>query len=1013
MKKIISFAFIIHICVCAFAQIPSGYYNAANGKSGATLKTALYGIINSHTTLSYTYLWTAFETTDKRSDGYVWDMYSSATNYRFGTDQAGSYSKEGDKYNREHSFPKSWFNDASPMVTDLMHIVPTDGFVNGKRSNWPLGETDNPTYKSKNDFSKLGPANSDLGYTGTVFEPADEYKGDFARIYFYMVTCYENVVSSWDCDMTSGNKYPALTTWAKNMLLRWAEEDPVSQKEINRNNAVYEEQGNRNPFVDFEGLEQYVWGVLSSTSVDLNNYTSPYGSSSTTLTAPYFSIASGSSVASGTSVTIACRTSGATIHYTTNGGTNWQTSNTSVSLTITETTTIQAYSTKGSETSSTASATYTISGGGNNSGTSSNLYQKVTSADQLVSGKNYVIFCPSKNMTMTSGALGSALGYVATTLTNDGYIDVSSLTDVAILTLGGSEGSWTLQMNGNNYLSWTSKNSLSTSTTATSDNQKWTITTGASSTTILNKADNTRSLQCNNTSGSERFACYTSSQASVQLYVQMESNTSSEITSVEDPVFSPAGGNMAKGSTFSITSATDGATIHYSISGGTEQTGTTPVTLTLSTPGNIEYTAYATYNNLTSEEVTASFEVQPSAPSLSSQSGTFEDALSVEISSIDNGVNIYYTLDGSDPTESSTPYSGTISLPLGTTTLKAITEIDGLVSEPTEQTYTIVPSAPVFSLSTGTYNSGTSVSITASLPGATIYYTTDGTDPSTSSSQYESAITLTSTTTLKAIAVKDTVSSSITEATYTIRSGNLTSTGIYTKVSSADDLEVDANYIIVCQSESKALGAYIPNNSKPYFGSVDVTISNDSINLNNVENMPTILTLGGEANAYTFGFQDNEQTVYLSCPSDNNYLSENSSATDTKSLWTVTIGETTTIQNNSLTARYINYNSGSPRFASYKTSSNQKAVTLFKEVLIENTSSTTTVLIGDVNNDNVVDITDITSLVNYILGINNETISDNAADIDNDKSISVNDIVDLVNRIINGNTSETREVTNN
>lgn len=260
-----------------FAQGPNNsgtYYRNANGKKGSELKTALSEIIKNHKELSYNDLWDCFRTTDVRSDGKVWDMYSNATNFTFGTDQAGSYKKEGDVYNREHSMPKSWFNDEKPMYTDLMHLVPTDGYVNGRRSNYPFGETDNPTYTSSGGFSKLGPS-SVSGYSGTVFEPNDEYKGDFARIYFYMVTCYEDKVSTWNSDMLAHNKYPALSEWALNMLLKWAEEDPVSQKEIDRNNAVYELQHNRNPYVDYPGLEQYVWGNCTADNFSYDNYVAP------------------------------------------------------------------------------------------------------------------------------------------------------------------------------------------------------------------------------------------------------------------------------------------------------------------------------------------------------------------------------------------------------------------------------------------------------------------------------------------------------------------------------------------------------------------------------------------------------------------------------------------------------------------------------------------------------------------------------------------------------------------
>lgn len=256
------------------AQGPNGtgtYYQSADGKKGSALKTAMSDIIVDHKTLGYDRLWDAYYDTDLRSDGKIWDMYSSTTNFEFGEEQCGNYQAEGDCYNREHSMPKSWFNDASPMYSDLMHIVPTDGYVNNRRGNYPFGETNRPTYTSNDDFSKLGPS-SVSGYSGIVFEPNDEYKGDFARIYFYMATCYEDRISSWHSDMLSGNKYPAFTTWALNMLLRWAAEDPVSQKEIDRNNAVYEWQGNRNPYVDYPELEQYVWGDKQDVAFSYDNY---------------------------------------------------------------------------------------------------------------------------------------------------------------------------------------------------------------------------------------------------------------------------------------------------------------------------------------------------------------------------------------------------------------------------------------------------------------------------------------------------------------------------------------------------------------------------------------------------------------------------------------------------------------------------------------------------------------------------------------------------------------------
>ena len=274
LKRQLSLLALLILVAQLFAQGPNNsgtYYKTANGQKGKALKTALFKIISNHKEIGYKNLWACYSKTDARADGKVWDMYSCTTNFTFGKDQAGSYSNEGDAYNREHSFPKSWFNKATPMYTDLVHLVPTDGYVNGRRGNYPFGETKGETYKSNNDFSKLGSCTYP-GYSGIVFEPNDEYKGDFARIYFYMATCYEDKIANWKCDMLAGNSYPAYTSWALSMLLKWAKEDPVSQKEIDRNNAVYDCQQNRNPYVDYPGLEQYVWGDSTDVAFSYDNY---------------------------------------------------------------------------------------------------------------------------------------------------------------------------------------------------------------------------------------------------------------------------------------------------------------------------------------------------------------------------------------------------------------------------------------------------------------------------------------------------------------------------------------------------------------------------------------------------------------------------------------------------------------------------------------------------------------------------------------------------------------------
>ena len=248
--------------ITASASAPSTYYDSCEGRTGKSLLSALCGVISKHEEISYKGLWSLYYTSDVRADGTIWDMYSTAKFYP-GSDQCGNYKVLGDCYNREHSFPKSWFDDASPMYSDAFHLYPTDGFVNSYRSNYPFGECANGTYPAASKAGKpLGRRGNSTfpGYSGMVFEPDDEYKGDFARSYFYMAACYNDRISSWSSPMLSGNSYPCFTSWAVNLLLKWHRQDPVSKKEIDRNEVVYGKQNNRNPFIDHPELAEYIWG---------------------------------------------------------------------------------------------------------------------------------------------------------------------------------------------------------------------------------------------------------------------------------------------------------------------------------------------------------------------------------------------------------------------------------------------------------------------------------------------------------------------------------------------------------------------------------------------------------------------------------------------------------------------------------------------------------------------------------------------------------------------------------
>lgn len=260
----------------ANAQAPAGYYNSANGLSGAALKTALSSIITSgHQDKGYNGLWTGYKTTDidknYENDGSIMDIYSerpSGTDpykYTPGTNQCGTYSTEGNCYNREHIVPQSLFSEAAPMVSDIHFIRATDGKVNGMRSNYPFGKVGSATFTSLNG-SKLG-SSSSSGYSGTVFEPIDEFKGDVARMIFYFVTRYQSKLSTFSSgNMLGSSTFPGLQTWELNVLLAWHAQDPVSQAEINRNNASYTYQGNRNPFIDNPNYVNQIWGSSPGTT---------------------------------------------------------------------------------------------------------------------------------------------------------------------------------------------------------------------------------------------------------------------------------------------------------------------------------------------------------------------------------------------------------------------------------------------------------------------------------------------------------------------------------------------------------------------------------------------------------------------------------------------------------------------------------------------------------------------------------------------------------------------------
>jgi endonuclease I len=253
----------------SFAQYDDDYYveqyysDIDMSATDNDLKVQLKNLINPHVVYDYDSVWDAFANIDKYLPTYpcdtnssnIPDVYSSfcwVTEKITPGGECGNYKQEGDCYNREHLWPKSWFGGfdyGANCQTDLFELWPSDGYVNGLRGDLPFGTVlrTNISYTSSNGCL-IGECDVE-GYTGKCFEPTDLYKGDFARSYFYISTAY---LDEWDCCETAGTDLSSIKTWMENILRDWHANDPVDISEQNRNDDIYFNwQKNRNPFIDY------------------------------------------------------------------------------------------------------------------------------------------------------------------------------------------------------------------------------------------------------------------------------------------------------------------------------------------------------------------------------------------------------------------------------------------------------------------------------------------------------------------------------------------------------------------------------------------------------------------------------------------------------------------------------------------------------------------------------------------------------------------------------------------
>ena len=273
------------------------YYEKINGKSGKSLFDAVQSVTKTgYSSLGYDGLWDAYPYTDVHENGYVWDMYSDCTWKSINSNRCGNYSNECDCYNREHSIPKSWYGGStSGPGCDIFHLVPTDGKVNGIRSNYPFGEVSSADYNkhgNKRGTAKsitiiggntiAGNTGATISCSGTVFEPRDEYKGDFARGYMGALLRWagEKAFTEGEGDKTFTTNFSTgsfgLTKYGVALLMKWHRQDPVSKKEIDRNNGIQQTQGNRNPFIDYPYLAEYIWGEKAGETLYLDDIMTAY-----------------------------------------------------------------------------------------------------------------------------------------------------------------------------------------------------------------------------------------------------------------------------------------------------------------------------------------------------------------------------------------------------------------------------------------------------------------------------------------------------------------------------------------------------------------------------------------------------------------------------------------------------------------------------------------------------------------------------------------------------------------
>ena len=854
-----------------WAQIPNGYYDNAANKTGTELKTALHNIIKGHHSESYSKLLDDFAYTDCDANGMIWDIYS---NYRYNLNQNGSsFSAEGQGWNREHTWPQSWFNEQSAPRTDLFHVYPTDGYVNGRRGSYPYGEVSNPTYTSGNG-SKIGPCVTS-GYSGIVFEPVDDYKGDIARSYFYMSVRYYTEDDNWNT--TAMTNKSEILSWAMTMLLRWSDDDPVSDKEIARNNAVYGFQGNRNPFIDHPEYARMIWDP---------NYTPAASYPITYASGLNHGSVSGPTTASeGSTVAIVATPSAG---YLVDSYTVYKTGDASTTV---------AVSSNGTFTMPDYAVTVSASFGVNN--TYYNIALGSVSHGNISANKQSALSGTSVNLTATPASGYSLYSwYVFKTSDMNTTVSVSNNSftmpafDVTVMATFVQSSTGNYEKVTTAPSDWSGEYLIVYETGGKAFNGALTNLDGTGNYVSVTISDYT--IAADNTTNAARFTIAPmtggySIQAASGKYIGNGSNSNS-LTSSDSPLANTLAFN--NGNVDIIGSG--GAYLRYNTN-----------------DPRFRYYKSSSYTNQAAIQLYKKTSSQPAAPTHSINfypnggSGTMNAQT----------VNEYEptVLNACTFTRQNYQFNGWNTADDGTGTYYADEATVRLLADLTlyaqwEPLYTITIA-----------NNIANGSVTANVNQAIAEQTVTLTATPASGYEFDHWTVLD--------AQNDPVA--ITDNQFEMPASNVTVSATfvyvgqpfaqqYYLVTSADQLVAGRTYLIVNTAAGKALGATQNNNNR---SAASVTISNNVIG--NIDNTVCELTLGGQSGAWTF----KDGTVgYLCAPGGGNYLRTAASLSN-NSKWTISVsnGVTSIVSNGNVNQKYLKYNTNNDVFSCYSSTSGSVA----------------------------------------------------------------------------------------